>query len=84
MGRPVADLSVSALLDGVGAGDAFGTVANLMNSGHVETVFIAGKVKKWRGDLVGTDMNRVRQLVRESQQAVMQRENFNVDLLAAG
>jgi len=29
-------------------------------------------------------MNRVRQLVRESQQAVMQRENFNVDLLAAG
>jgi hypothetical protein len=55
-----------------------------MNPGHVETVFIACKVKKWRGDLVGTDIKRVRQLVRESQQAVMHRANFNVDLLAAG
>ena len=28
-------------------------VVNLMNPSHVDTVFIAGKVKKWRGNLVG-------------------------------
>src|SRR5262249_37579732 len=34
-------------------------VANLMNPSHVEAVFIAGKVKKWRGSLVGVDATRV-------------------------
>src|SRR5262249_32233538 len=32
--------------------NAPGAVVNLMNSGHVESVFIAGKVRKWRGNLV--------------------------------
>ena len=30
-----------------------------MNPGHVDTVFIAGRVRKWRGSLVGVDMARV-------------------------
>ena len=30
------------------------TVVNMMNPSHVETVFIGGKVKKWRGNLVGS------------------------------
>ena len=35
--------------------NALWRVVNFMNPGHVETVFIAGKVKKWRGNLVGVD-----------------------------
>jgi 5-methylthioadenosine/S-adenosylhomocysteine deaminase len=62
--------------------NAFGTVASLMNPGHVETVFIAGKVRKWRGNLVGVDVERVRQLVQEAREAVMRRANYKVDLLA--
>src|SRR5438132_3529328 len=42
--------------------NAPGTVVNLMNPSHVETVFIGGKVRKWRGNLVGIDMARVRRL----------------------
>ena len=63
--------------------NAFGTVANLMNPGHVETVFIAGKVKKWRGNLVGVDLARVRRLVQEGRDAVMARANpgYKVELL---
>jgi cytosine/adenosine deaminase-related metal-dependent hydrolase len=61
--------------------NAFGTVANLMNPGHVETVFIAGKLKKWRGSLVGINTGRVRQLVETSREAVMRRANFRVELL---
>ena len=61
--------------------NAFGTVTNLMNPGHVEAVFIAGKVKKWRGNLVGVDFARVRRLVQEARDGVMRRADFKVDLL---
>ena len=61
--------------------NAFGTVANLMNPGHVETVFIAGKVKKWRGSLVGVDMARVLRTAQEARDGLLKRVNFKVDLV---
>ena len=56
-------------------------VANLMNPGHVETVFIAGKVKKWHGNLIGVDSARVLRLAQEARVAVMRRGNFRMDLV---
>src|SRR5262249_13863170 len=64
--------------------NAPGTVVNFMNPGHVETVFIAGKVKKWRGSLVGVDVARVVRTVQEARGAVMGRAKFKGDLLAFG
>jgi cytosine/adenosine deaminase-related metal-dependent hydrolase len=61
--------------------NAFGTVVNLMNPGHVETVFIAGKPRKWRGSLVDVDMTRVRQLVTQSRDAVITRGGFRLNLI---
>jgi cytosine/adenosine deaminase-related metal-dependent hydrolase len=61
--------------------NAFGTVANLMNPGHVESVFIAGKPKKWRGSLTGVDMARVRQLVTQSRDAVVARGGFKLNVI---
>jgi cytosine/adenosine deaminase-related metal-dependent hydrolase len=61
--------------------NAAGVVVNMMNPAHVETVLIAGKVKKWRGNLVGVDLPRVRRLVREGSDAVMRRANYQVNLL---
>jgi cytosine/adenosine deaminase-related metal-dependent hydrolase len=61
--------------------NAVGTVVNLMGPGHVDAVFIAGKVKKWRGNLVGVDMARVLRLVQEARDAVMRRANFKMELL---
>jgi 5-methylthioadenosine/S-adenosylhomocysteine deaminase len=61
--------------------NAYGTVANLMNPGHVEAVFIGGKVKKWRGRLVGIDLARVRRLAAQSREAVMERAGFKIGLL---
>ena len=57
------------------------TVVNLMNPGHVENVFIAGKVKKWRGSLVGVDMARVRRLAQEARDGVMRRAKFEINLV---
>jgi cytosine/adenosine deaminase-related metal-dependent hydrolase len=56
-------------------------VTNMMNPSHVDTVFIAGKVKKWRGTLVGVDRARVIRLAQEARDAVMARTGFKVDLL---
>ena len=61
--------------------NAFGTVVNLMNPGNVETVFIAGKPRKWRGRLVGVDVARTMRLAEEARDAVMRRAGFSVNFL---
>jgi cytosine/adenosine deaminase-related metal-dependent hydrolase len=61
--------------------NAFGTVVNLMNPGHVESVFIAGKPRKWRGALVGVDLARVRRIVEVSRDAVLNRGSLKPNLI---
>jgi 5-methylthioadenosine/S-adenosylhomocysteine deaminase len=61
--------------------NAPGMVVNLMNPGNVDTVFIAGKVKKWRGNLVGVDVPRVLRQVQDARDAVMRRAGFAMNLL---
>ncbi len=57
-----------------------GVVVNLMNPGNVDSVFIAGKVKKWRGNLVGVDVARVRRMVQEARDGVIRRASFHTNL----
>jgi len=61
--------------------NAPGVVVNLMNPSNVENVFIAGKVKKWRGSLVGIDVARVLRLAEEARDAVLRRADFKMNLL---
>jgi len=61
--------------------NAPGAVVNLMNPMNVDTVFIAGKVKKWRGNLIGVDLPRVRRLVQEARDGVVRRAGFTMNLL---
>ena len=61
--------------------NAVGTVVNMMNPGNVETVFIGGKLRKWRGRLVGVDLDRTFQLAEAAREAVMRRAGFSVNLL---
>jgi 5-methylthioadenosine/S-adenosylhomocysteine deaminase len=61
--------------------NAPGAVVNLMNPRHVEAVLIAGKVKKWRGNLVSVDLARVKRLAQEARDGVMRRANVPVNLL---
>jgi 5-methylthioadenosine/S-adenosylhomocysteine deaminase len=57
------------------------TVVNLMNPGHIDAVFIAGKVRKWRGKLVGVDVPRTLRAVQEARDAVVGRAGFPRNLL---
>ena len=61
--------------------NAPGVVVNLMNPSNVETVFVAGKVKKWRGNLVGVDEARVQRLAQEARYGVPRRADFKLNLL---
>jgi cytosine/adenosine deaminase-related metal-dependent hydrolase len=56
-------------------------VANHKNPSNEESVFIAGKPKKWRGALVGVDMARVRKLAQDARDALFRRASHQVDLL---
>ena len=61
--------------------NAPGAVVNVMDPSNVDTVFIAGKVKKWRGSLVGVDVPRVLRIVQEARDAVVRRSGFRRNLL---
>jgi hypothetical protein len=52
-----------------------------MNPSHVETVMVAGKVKKWRGSLVGLDVPHLLRLATEARDRVFARAGFQVNLL---
>jgi cytosine/adenosine deaminase-related metal-dependent hydrolase len=61
--------------------NAPGVIVNMMNPSHVDAVFIAGKVKKWRGNLVGIDVPSVLRRVENARDAVVRRAGFRINVL---
>jgi cytosine/adenosine deaminase-related metal-dependent hydrolase len=53
--------------------NAAGAVVTLMDTSNVDTVFIAGKLMKRGGSLVGVDLPRIRRTVEASREAVLNR-----------
>ena len=53
-----------------------GTVVTLMDTSNVDNVFIAGKVAKFDGKLVGIDLNRVLADANKARDGVLQRANY--------
>jgi 5-methylthioadenosine/S-adenosylhomocysteine deaminase len=52
---------------------AYGQVVLGMDTSNVDTVLIAGRVKKWRGQLVGLRMDRLRRELEESRAYLLRR-----------
>jgi cytosine/adenosine deaminase-related metal-dependent hydrolase len=50
-----------------------GTVVTLMDTSNVDSVFVAGAVRKWRGALVGVDLDRLRSRIEASRDGVLAR-----------
>jgi cytosine/adenosine deaminase-related metal-dependent hydrolase len=55
---------------------AYGSVVLGMDTSNVDTVFIAGKMVKQNGQLVGVDMARINRLARESRDFVLAKAGF--------
>jgi len=50
---------------------AYGAIALCMDTSNVDAVFVAGRVKKWKGDLVGVDVDQLRARAERSRDYVI-------------
>jgi 5-methylthioadenosine/S-adenosylhomocysteine deaminase len=57
-----------------------GAVVSLMDRGNVETVLVAGKVRKWKGRLLGVDLPQLRQQLEASRDYVFSAAGIAQDL----
>ena len=53
-----------------------GTVVTLMDTSNVDSVFIAGKVMKWQGKLVGVDLGRIRSMIDKARDGLLARVKY--------
>lgn len=60
---------------------AYGTVVIAADTRNVETVLVAGQVRKWGGTLVGHDLASVRAKVEASRDWVLDTAGFELDVL---
>ena len=58
--------------------DPIGVVVRGMDSSNVDSVFIAGKARKRRGQLLDVDMNRIKRLAYESRDYVVEKSGFKL------
>jgi 5-methylthioadenosine/S-adenosylhomocysteine deaminase len=59
--------------------NVYGAVVQGGNIRDVDTVFVAGQLKKWRGALVGHDLARVRRLAEDSRQHLLMASGWEFD-----
>ena len=56
-----------------------GAVVSLMDRTNVETVIVAGKVRKWKGKLLDVDLNRLRSQLEASRDHIFNAANIPAD-----
>jgi 5-methylthioadenosine/S-adenosylhomocysteine deaminase len=56
--------------------NAYSAVVQAMDTSNVDTVIIAGQVRKRQGQLVGVDMNRIRKQAQASRDYIVQRAGW--------
>ncbi len=57
-----------------------GAVVSLMDRGNVETVIVAGKVRKWKGRLLDADIPRLRRELEASRDHIFAAAGVPQDL----
>ncbi len=60
-----------------------GAIVTLMDTGNVENVFIAGKVVKWQGKLVGVELSRIKAQAEKSRDGLLARSKFPRNLFGS-
>jgi cytosine/adenosine deaminase-related metal-dependent hydrolase len=62
--------------------NAAGAVVTLMERSNVDTVMVAGKVKKWRGQMLGVDITTLRTRLEASRDYIFEAAKMPRDLIA--
>jgi cytosine/adenosine deaminase-related metal-dependent hydrolase len=61
--------------------NAYGAVVNGMDTSNVKHVMVAGELKKWNGELVGVDLDRVASLVTASRDRILPQTGWPTSIL---
>jgi len=59
-----------------------GAVVSLMDRTNVETVIVAGKVRKWKGQLLDVNLNQLRGALEASRDFIFNAAGISKDLFA--
>jgi len=59
-----------------------GAVVSLMDRTNVETVIVAGKIRKWKGQLLDVDIRQLRRKLEASRDYIFSKAGIPVDLFA--
>ena len=57
-----------------------GAVVQMMDRSNVETVIVAGKVRKWKGQMLDVDLSRLRDQLEDSRNFLYQRAGVTQNL----
>jgi hypothetical protein len=57
-----------------------GAVVTMMERSNVETVIVAGKVRKWKGRLLGFDLDNLRKQLENSRDRIFEAAGIPVEL----
>ena len=60
-----------------------GAVVSLMDRTNVETVIVAGKVRKWKGKLLDVDLHQLRQQLEDSRDYIFAAAGIAQDLFGS-
>jgi len=60
-----------------------GAVVSLMDRSNVETVIVAGKVRKWKGKLLDVNLGKLRRELENSRDDLFARAGVTQDLFRA-
>jgi 5-methylthioadenosine/S-adenosylhomocysteine deaminase len=63
--------------------NAPGAVVTLMDTSNVDTVFVSGKLKKWRGRLVDVDVGALRRSIDASRDSLLAKAGLSLDLFGS-
>jgi 5-methylthioadenosine/S-adenosylhomocysteine deaminase len=63
-------------------GHAVGTVVSQAHPGNIDSVFIAGTPKKWRGKLVDVNARKLRQRILASREYLFTQRGYSLDIFA--
>src|SRR4029077_10500010 len=62
---------------------AIGTVVAAADVRNIDTVIIAGKIRKFRGRMVGVNMEKFRQLADESRNYLFSKAGYKLDVFSS-
>lgn len=64
--------------------NALGTVVQAAERSNVDTVIIGGRVRKFRGKVIGLDMARLRRITEELRGYLFAKVGYREDIFAEG